>query len=95
MGCPRCKEPYSIEVLFDAEITYPFKRDGGNVTYDFLFLRCKSCNQEFAVRDDNLIVKGQFKEREKIKKYIDSRHLRTLKLGYPLDDMEDHCNVGE
>ncbi len=86
MGCPRCAEPYSFEILFDAEITYPFKRGGGNVMYDFLFLRCKSCNQEFAIRDDNLITRKRMEEAEEMKKYADPEFLKTLKIDYPQDE---------
>lgn len=98
MGCPRCHEPYGLEVLFDCEITYPFKVGGANVRYDFTFIKCKQCELEFAIRDDGLVMRKKMEAKEELKKYADPDYLRSIRetndLNLP-DDMEDHCNVGE
>lgn len=75
MACPRCNERFNLEILFDCEITYPFKRGGTNVIYDFLFLRCKGCNQEYAVRDDGLELRRTIEKREEIKHYAAGKGL--------------------
>lgn len=67
MKCPTCSERFRITFLFDAEITYPFKRGGTNVTYDYSFFKCKNCQLEFAVKDDGFKMREVCKKREKIR----------------------------